>query len=35
VTPPPLLAVMRGDFAFFKMTPLNHLSLSRPFWTRL
>src|SRR5262245_58776280 len=26
VTPPPLLAVMRGgDFAFFKMTPLNHI----------
>src|SRR5215470_9588773 len=25
VTPPPLLAVMRGgEFAFFKMTPLNH-----------
>src|SRR6185436_2741395 len=26
VTPPPLLAVMRGgEFAFFKMTPLNHI----------
>src|SRR5215813_12647582 len=33
VTPPPLLAVMRGgEFALFKMTPLNHLSLSRQLW---
>src|SRR5262245_20252734 len=26
VTPPPLLAVMRGgEFALFKMTPVNHM----------
>ena len=36
VTPPPLLAVMRGgEFALFKMRPLNHISLSRPRCTRL
>src|SRR5215510_1779392 len=34
VTPPPLLAVMRGgEFASFKMTPLNDTWLSRPLWT--
>src|SRR5262245_43575198 len=35
VTPPPLLAVMRGgEFALFKMRP-PHISLSQPRWTRL
>ena len=36
MTPPPLLAVMRGgEFALFKMRPLNHILLSQPRWARL
>src|SRR5262245_41675614 len=31
---PPRPDARRG-FALFKMTPLNHISLSRPLWTRL
>src|SRR5262249_38140750 len=36
VTPTPHLTVMRGgEFAFFRMTPLNHILFPWPLWTRV